>query len=125
MSNIISGHSDYIVYVDESGDHSLDSINQEFPLFVLSFCIFHKEAYVTSVTPAIRRLKFATFGHDMVVLHEHDIRKKAGAFAKLGKEPREAFMSELTDIMGQTDFILLAVVIDKRELKSRYINPAQ
>lgn len=34
--------SDYIVYVDESGDHSLDSINSEYPLFVLSFCIFRK-----------------------------------------------------------------------------------
>jgi len=25
-------HGDYIVYVDESGDHSLESINPEYPL---------------------------------------------------------------------------------------------
>ena len=124
MTQTISGHSEYIVYVDESGDHSLDSINQEFPLFVLSFCIFHKDLYVSAVTPAIRKLKFDTFGHDMVILHEHDIRKKTGAFSKLSKEPREVFMSALTDIMEQAEFTLLAVVIDKRKLKSRYVNPA-
>lgn len=121
---ITNGHSDYIVYVDESGDHSLDSINPEFPLFVLSFCVFQKEGYVSSVTPAIRKLKFNTFGHDMVVLHEHSIRKKTGAFSKLSKEPRDMFMASLNDIMEQADFTLLAVVIDKRKLKSRYASPA-
>ena len=31
--------SDYIVYVDESGDHSLTSIEADFPVFSLSFCV--------------------------------------------------------------------------------------
>lgn len=117
-------YSDYIIYVDESGDHSLVSINPEYPLFVLSFCLFRKDVYVDQVTPAVRKLKFRTFGHDMVILHEHDIRKKSGAFSKLGKEPREAFMTLLTDIIEAADFILFAVVIDKRRLVSRYAAPA-
>jgi len=116
-------HSEFIVYVDESGDHSLESINPEYPLFVLSFCMFHKDVYVEQVTPALRRLKFQTFGHDMVILHEHDIRKKMGHFSRMGKEPRERFMASLTDIVEQADFTLFAVVIDKRELKSRYAHP--
>ena len=74
------GHSDYIVYVDESGDHSLTSIDPDYPVFVLSFCIFRKAEYAQAVTPVIRQLKFATFGHDMVVLHEADIRRKKGRF---------------------------------------------
>ena len=115
--------SDYIVYVDESGDHSLESINPEYPLFVLSFCIFRKDAYANTMTPAVRRLKFETFGHDMVVLHEIDIRKKKGAFAKLGKEAREVFLNSLTDIIQAEDFRLVAVVIDKIRLKTRYANP--
>lgn len=28
--------SDYVVYVDESGDHSLASIDRDFPVFVLA-----------------------------------------------------------------------------------------
>lgn len=83
--------SDYIVYVDESGDHSLVSIDPEYPIFVLSFCIFRKDEYAQAMTPAVRRLKFETFGHDMAILHEIDIRKKKGLFSKLGKEARVTF----------------------------------
>ena len=119
-----SPFSDYIVYVDESGDHSLTSIDSEYPIFVLSFCIFRKDVYADTITPALRRLKFATFGHDMVILHEHDIRKKKGAFTKLSKEPREAFLEELTSIMDQADFTLVAVVIDKIKHAARYSTPA-
>jgi len=117
-------HSDYIVYVDESGDHSLISIDPDYPVFVLSFCIFRETPYATEVTPAIRRLKFATFGHDMVVLHETDIRRKKGAFSKLSKEPRDAFLTALTEIIGAADFQLVAVVIEKRKLKDRYSKPS-
>ena len=34
--------SDYIVYVDESGDHSLINIDANYPVFVLAFGVFHK-----------------------------------------------------------------------------------
>jgi len=122
--NSIPNYSDYIVYVDESGDHSLTSIDREYPIFVLSFCIFKKTVYVETVTPRLQNLKFETFGHDMVILHEHEIRKKMGTFAKLSKGPREAFMSKLTNIMKDSDFTLLAVLIDKRKLTSTYVKPA-
>lgn len=116
-------HSEYIVFVDESGDHSLDSISADYPLFVLSFCVIRKDVYANILTPQVRQLKFATFGHDMVVLHEHDINKKKGAFSKLGKEQRESFMTALTDIISNTDFSLIAVVIDKHALKAKYSRP--
>jgi len=115
--------SDYIVFVDESGDHSLEAINPEWPLFVLSFCIFPVAAYVGHVTPEIRRLKFETFGHDMVILHEHDIRKKKGAFAQLNKEARESFLNRLTEIIAAVDMTMIAVVIDKVQHKAKYSAP--
>jgi hypothetical protein len=119
-----SEFSDYIVYVDESGDHSLTSIDAGYPVFVLSFCVFRKDDYAERVTPAVRKHKFEVFGHDMVVLHEHEIRKKTGAFARLGKEAREKFMDSLTSVIEVADFMLIAVVIDKRRLASKYANPA-
>ena len=36
-------HSDYLVFVDESGDHSLTSIDDAYPLLVLCFCIIKNE----------------------------------------------------------------------------------
>lgn len=116
-------HSDYIVFVDESGDHSLESINPDWPVFVLCFCIFRVEDYAGEVTPAIRRLKCRTFGHDLVILHEHDIRKKKGAFSQLNQEAREAFMGELTGIIAATDMTVVAVVIDKLQHKAKYQQP--
>ncbi len=108
--------SDYIVFVDDTGDHGTTNINQDFPLFGLAFCVFQKADYTERVTPALRRLKFATFGHDMVVLHEHDIRKRENAFAQMSREPREAFLGALTQIIEAAAFTLVAVVIDKRRL---------
>jgi len=116
-SNPPTPFGDYLVFVDESGDHGLAAVNRDFPLFALAFCVFPKEAYVNEVTPAVRRLKLATFGHDLVVLHEHDIRKKAGAFAKISREPREQFLDALSRVIEAAPFTLLAVVIDKRELQ--------
>ena len=45
--------SNYIVYVDESGDPNLEKINPHFPVFVLSFCVFEKESYAKKVIPAL------------------------------------------------------------------------
>lgn len=116
--------SDYIVFVDESGDHSLEVINPDYPVFVLAFCILPREAYIEQVTPAVRRLKLELFGHDLVILHEHDIRKKAGPFAQLNKERRDALMDGLTRTITATPMTVVAVVIDKVRHKARYMSPA-
>jgi len=116
--------SDHIVYVDESGDHGLDSIDPHYPVFVLAFCVFQKEAYVDSVVPAIQRFKFRHFGHDMAVLHETDIRKDRGDFGFLkSKERKQGFLGELSAILSDAPFTLICTVIDKPKLKRRYRNP--
>jgi hypothetical protein len=92
--------SDFVVYVDESGDHSLDSINAQYPVFVLALCVFHKRHYAEKIVPAVEKLKFNYFGHDSVVLHEHEIRKQIDEFVFLTHRPtREAFMGQLNAIM--------------------------
>jgi hypothetical protein len=117
MENIGLEYSDYIAYVDESGDHSLTSIDEGYPVFVLSFCVFQKKHYSHIVAPALRMLKFETFGHDMVIFHEQDIRKKIGAFSAMGKERREIFLEELNILIAQAEFTFLATVIDKYNLR--------
>ncbi len=47
--------SDYVVYVDESGDHSLASIDPDYPVFVLALCIFHKRHYSEKIIPAVEK----------------------------------------------------------------------
>lgn len=109
--------SDFVVYVDESGDHSLASIDKEYPVFVLALCIFHKRHYAEKIIPAVEKLKFNYFGHDSVVLHEHEIRKQKGDFVFLSHLPtRNAFMEQLSSIMEASNFVLIACVVDKQHL---------
>lgn len=116
--------SDYVVFVDESGDHGLKTINPEYPVFVLAFCICRKDAYLQGIVPAIQQLKFDFWGHDAVVLHSHEIRKSKGDFAQLLiPETRTAFQARMNDIMQQADFTLIAAVIHKEQLVRRYAQP--
>lgn len=116
----MSHFGDYIVYVDESGDHRLDVINPQFPVFVLSFCIFPVKDYVTSVVPLVQTMKFEHFGHDMVVLHEREIRKATPPFdILLNSEVRMRFMTELNSIIETSRFGIVACVIDKERMKER------
>ena len=76
-------YSDYVIYVDESGDHSLQPVDRNYPIFVLDFCIFQKTSFANVLVPKVQAFKFAHFGHDIVVLHERDIRKQLPPFVFL------------------------------------------
>lgn len=115
---------DYIVYVDESGDHGLDRMDPHYPVFVLAFCIFEKAVFADAIVPAMLRFKFGHFGHDQVVLHEHEIRKAKNAFRFLTKaELREAFMRDLNALVAAAPFTIVAVVIRKERLAVQYSQP--
>ena len=116
--------SEYLVFVDESGDHGLEAIDKDYPVFVLAFCIIQKRAYIEQLTPAIQAFKLKHFGHDNVVLHEREIRKDIGDFAFLKSRTRkEQFLDELTDLVAATPFTLVCTVIRKVLLKTRYAKP--
>ncbi len=98
----MSEFSDFIVFADESGDHGLDGIDENFPIFCLSFCLVVKADYADVVVPAFQKLKFDFWGHDMVVLHEHDIRKSKGPFSILRTDRglRNRFYEALNDLIN-------------------------
>ncbi len=117
-------YGDYIVYVDKSGDHGLASMDPNYPIFVLAFCIFEKRVLASEVTPAMLRFKFAHFGHDQVVLHEHEIRKTKNQFRFLTDAARrQPFMEGLNALVHAAPFTVVAVVIQKERLVRRYSAP--
>lgn len=111
------GH--YVVYVDESGDHGLETVDPHYPVFVLAFCVFHKGHYAQKIVPAVESFKFRHFGHDTVVLHENEIRKEKGSFRFNDRVHKDAFIDELTSIIEASNFILISCVIDKARLRER------
>jgi len=115
---------DYIVYVDESGDHGLASVDPDYPIFALAFCIFQKDLYADQIVPSLLRFKFKYFGHDQVILHERKIRKAGGDFALLHDESiRTPFFDDLDKIIDESAFDLISSVIRKRKLKAKYPLP--
>lgn len=112
-------YSNFVVYVDESGDHGMQTLDPNYPVFVLSFCVFYKRHYAEKVVPAVEKFKFNRFGHDIVLLHEHEIRKETGQFRFSSREEKVRFMDELTGIIESSNFILISCVIDKASLRSK------
>ena len=111
--------SNFIVYVDESGDHGMQTVDPNYPVFVLSFCVFYKRHYCEKVVPALQKFKFNHFGHDHVVLHEHEIRKEKGEFKFRGRQQKQEFIGQLTEIIATSNFILISSVIDKARLRDK------
>lgn len=111
-----------MIYVDESGDHSLESIDKNYPIFVLAFCIFHKDHYCNSVVPSVEQFKFRHFGHDHIILHEREIRKEEAPFNIFkSKDERRLFLEDLNNIVRDNNFILTACVIDKNAIKGKAV----
>ena len=109
-------HSDFIVFADESGDHSLANINADYPVFVLAFCVFRRTEYFQTVCPLLQQFKLRWWIHDGVVLHSLRIRRQEQPFPFLKSlDTREQFMTDLTDTLSNCPFTLIAAVIDNEE----------
>ena len=117
----VPNFSEYIVYVDESGDHGLASIDDSYPVFVLAFCLFSKEDYVEQLTKQVQNFKFKHFGHDMIVLHEHEIRKTVGPFQFLfDRGRREIFYDDLNSVIVEAPLTIFAAYIDKKKFRKKW-----
>ena len=115
--------SDYIIYVNESGDQSLVSINSQYPAFVLACAVIHKNRYLTMVSDLLS-LKFYTFGHDQIVIHEREIRKRLNDFAFLHNPSRALqFLTDITMFVQNAQFTLIAAVVHKTRLVVQYRFP--
>ena len=110
-----------IVYLDETGDHSLELIDKDFPIFAVVFLIVEEAEYLQKIVPAIYQLKMDYFGHEAVVLHSRDIRKAQGHFGFLtDPQKRQPFYERLNSLMVNSEYQLIASVIRKQVHKDRY-----
>ncbi len=115
----------HLIFVDESGDHGLANVDPGYPMFVLAFCLFAKADYIQQICPALQRLKFAFWGHDEQVLHEHEIRKPNKAYAFLfNPVKRAAFLEAINRLVDETPFQLVVAAIRKLEFTRQYALPA-
>lgn len=120
-----SPFSQHLVFVDESGDHGLATLDPSYPMFVLAFCLFTKADYVERAGPALQRLKLQFWGHDEQVLHEHEIRKPNKHYSFLfDATKRASFLNAVSSYVAETPFQLVAAAIRKTEFSRQYAIPA-
>ena len=111
----------YILFMDESGDHNLKSIDNNFPAFCLAGCIFDGAYYKQVVRPAVDALKIRFWGRTNVIFHSSEIRKHRSDFSFLGDPiKRQEFYKAVNGLIGSLHFTILAVVILKRAHLDQY-----
>jgi hypothetical protein len=110
-----------VMFLDESGDHSLDIIDPQYPVFVLAGVIMDRDAAETELAEKMAAFKSRMFGRSDVVLHTADITRNRGGFERM-KEPvfRSEFYSQLNDLIKSLKFQIVACVIRKDEHLKRY-----
>jgi hypothetical protein len=110
-----------IVYMDETGDHTLELVDQDYPVFGLVMVICDSDAYADKIVPAVYRLKTDFFGHEGVILRSYDIRKQKGPYAFLSDAARRSeFYSRINQVMALEAYVLIASIIRKQHHKERY-----
>jgi hypothetical protein len=107
--------SRFLAFFDECGDHSLDKIDHDFPLFVLALVVVERSVYLEQVLPEFNQFKLRYFNHEGINLHSRDIRLATGPFSLLlNPAIRPKFMAELSAIMDRLPFTLFISAIRKQ-----------
>jgi len=110
-----------ILFLDESGDHNLLTIDETYPYFVLAGCIMDQKEHDADFSSAVVKLKKDLFGTDKIILHYVDYTRNKNGFERVKeKDFREEFYRQLNDLLRKTEFTLLSSIIDKKRHKERY-----
>jgi hypothetical protein len=110
-----------VLFLDESGDHSLGKIDPQYPVFVLGGIIVEARYAKSEMAERVRRFKRDIFGREDIVLHTADITRNKNGFQQL-KDPafRERFYAALNEVMRDLDYKVVACAIRKDEHLQRY-----
>lgn len=112
-----------LVFLDESGDPSLDKINIEYPIFGLAGVVIEPNDYLTIVN-RFNELKFKYFPHEGIILHSREISSREGDFIFLNNDKeRRDFLNDISDVIFKSDYKIVASVIKKDKLKKQYKKP--
>lgn len=116
--------SPYIVYVDESGDHGLDKIDPNSPVFALCAVLYRVVDYLGNDQPLLTELKFRLWNHDKVVFHSRDIRRRLPPFEACRDPVKNSLLlTEIAHFFNQSRATIIAAAIDKIAHKATYRTP--
>jgi len=104
--------SEYLVFLDESGDDNLQNMDPNYPIFVLGAVVIEKTYHNTVAVREFAEFK-ARHMTPGQILHTVDMlrNQKGFEFLKDGAR-REAFYRDLNGLIARVDFTLIAAILD-------------
>lgn len=109
------------MFLDESGDHNLEVIDPQYPVFVLGGIIIDRVYAEDELEQQVRQFKLSLFGRDDIILHTAEITRSQGPFARMrGSGFRAEFYEQLNSLMRRLNYTVVACVIRKDEHFARY-----
>ena len=110
-----------LLFLDESGDHSLAAIDPEYPVFVLGGVLVDADYADRALEEEVAQFKLDTLGRSDIVLHTMDIVRERNGFEALTDSAfRERFYGSLNDLMSRLEYRVIACAIRKPDLLKRH-----
>lgn len=110
-----------LLFLDESGDHSLTVIDNDYPVFVLGGVIVDRAYYREEVVPRIEQFKLDHLGDQNVILHTIDILRARNGFESLvDLATRTDFYRALNELMSNLEYTVVACALRKDQHLERY-----
>ena len=110
----------YLLFMDESGDHGLKTIDPNFPIFVLTGLLFSEENYQV-VCRKIDEFKNKYLGTAEVILHRRDMRKYERGFEILfDADVKRRFYADLNGILQDASYTIISSIINKQKHIEQY-----
>lgn len=110
----------YFLFLDESGDHGLSNIDENFPIFVLSGILITETDY-TAIKQNILQIKKQFWGDKKAIFHSRDIRKCEKEFVILFDEKiKKDFYEQINNLISSSNYEIISSAIDKNKYIKRY-----
>jgi hypothetical protein len=103
----------YQFFLDETGDHGLSHIDDNFPLFLLCGCLISEDNLV-ELESAVKKFKIKYFNTTDVILHSREIRRHEGPYQILfNLDLKGRFYEDLNSIISYTNFTIIGSGVNK------------
>jgi hypothetical protein len=105
----------YNLFIDESGDHGLNNLNPNFPLFLLCGIVISSEEY-EKVRIGFNGIKQTIWGSEHVIFHSRDIRKCEKEFKYLfDLDLKARFYAMLDNVIRNSAYNIIASALKKEK----------
>lgn len=110
----------YYLFLDESGDHGLKKIDENFPIFLLCGILISENDY-DLIRKEINQIKQKFWKNINLILHSRDIRKCNNEFQILfDLNIKEQFYNSINSLISRDNYTILASSINKKAFIRKY-----